>query len=315
MADRARAETEGPPSPALEGVLRALVTGSWLVALSTVLATVMALLYLNWVPPRFTASMVIGPTARQGAAGMGVRLPPPVAGRLATAPVEFNDGEALSDFARFLHLLRSVPIAERLAEDDRILPGLFPAMWDATAGRWRPPDDPTARLKRWILGLAGRQGWAPPDTHALARHLRRHLGIEPVGDAPMWHITYRHADRAFALHLLHQAYRAADGELRREALRRSEAQIGHLRARLAQVTSAEHRAALAGQLTELERVAMMIEVDLPFSADLVTPPTAALLPDVPDPLVVVPTAALAGLMLGMAGVFARHAWQLHRIGG
>lgn len=60
---------------------------------------------------------------------------------------------------------------------------------------------------------------------------------------------------------------------------------------------------------------MMIEVDLPFAADLIEPPVAAALPDWPNPAAVVPLAGLVGLILGCFALSVRAAWRRSGIGG
>lgn len=258
------------------------------------LAAALALVHL--VTPEYTAGMVVGPTARAGSAAMGARVP--AGDREASSVAEHGAGdEALSDFARYLHLLTSVPVAERLMADPALLHRLFADRWDEQAAVWRQPGG----LRLLLLALVGREDWLEPDATLVARRLQRLLVVEPLGTGPMRRVWLRHADRSFAVTLVRRVATATDAHLRAEAARRSGAQSEHLRARLAVVTVAEHRRALADLLADQERVSMMIGADLPFAADMVEPPSVGPLPDWPNPLVVVPLAGLAGLA---AGAFA-----------
>ncbi|MDQ2106549.1 hypothetical protein [Azospirillum isscasi] len=275
-----------------------------------VLGLVLSVTALRLVTPQYSALMVVGPTARVGAAAMGARLPVLIGRETATAASEPGPGdEILSDFARYLQLFTSIPVAERLMADPVLLRGLFPDRWDHEAGGWRPAPGPVAGAKRMLLTLVGRTDWVEPDAERVASALQDRLVVDMVGSGPMRRIRLRHADRALALRILAAAAQATDAHLRAEASRRSAAQIAHVRARLAGITVAEHRRALADLLSEQERIAMMVEVDLPLAADAIEPPAAAQRPDWPDPLRVVPMAVLAGLAAGGVAISLRRLWR------
>lgn len=294
----------------LRRFLRMIWEGRLLLLGGAVLGLVLSVTALWLVTPQYTASMVVGPTARVGAAAMGARLPVLIGREAAAAASEPGPGdEILSDFARYLQLFTSIPVAERLMTDPGLLRGLFPDRWDEETGRWRPPPGPVAGAKRLFLALVGRTDWVEPDAERVASALQNRLVVDMVGSGPMRRIRLRHADRAVALRILTAAARATDAHLRAEASRRSGAQIAHVRARLAGITVAEHRRALADLLSEQERIAMMIEVDLPLAADAIEPPAAAQRPDWPNPLQVVPVATLVGLMAGAAVVSLRRLWR------
>lgn len=278
--------------------LAATLRNGWRLALACGLAALLlAVLGVRLVPAQHTASMVVGPTARTGIAAMGPRMPVHGADGAFGLAEPGTGEETLSDFARFLELLGSVPVAVRLMADPAVARHLFPERWDGAA--WVAPGGFAAAFRRLVLGLTGREDWVEPDAEAVAACLRRLLVVAPVGTSPMRRLSLRHPDRAFALDLLGRVAAAADAHLRAEAVRRSTAQVAHVRAKLATVTQADHRRPLVDLLAEQERVSLLIEVDLPFAADPIQPPTAARLPDWPDPLVVLPAALAAGLALGV----------------
>ncbi|UKJ74405.1 hypothetical protein H1Q64_11845 [Azospirillum brasilense] len=294
----------------LRRFLRTLREGWPILLVGTVLGVVASVTALRLVVPQYTAVMVIGPTARVGAAAMGARLPVLIGRETAAAASEPGPGdEILSDFARYLQLFTSIPVAERMMADPLLLRGLFPDRWDGEAEAWRPAPGPMASAKRMFLALVGRSDWVEPDAERVASALQDRLTVDMVGSGPMRRLRLRDADRAMALRILSAAAQATDAHLRAEASRRSAAQIAHARARLAGITVAEHRQALANLLSEQERIAMMIEVDLPLAADAIEPPAAAQRPDWPNPLRVVPMAALVGLLAGAITVSLRRLWR------
>jgi Uncharacterized protein involved in exopolysaccharide biosynthesis len=293
----------------LRDFVRTLRDG-WRILLGCVgVALVLSTAAIRIVPPQYTASMVVGPTARLGAAAMGARLPVLKGYDMASAAAEPGPGdEILSDFARYLELLTSIPIAERLLGDADLLHALFPDRWDVENERWRPPSGLVPWCKRLFLSIVGREDWVEPDAERVARTLQDRIVIETIRTGPMRRISLRHTDRDVALRLLGTVAAATDAHLRAEASRRSAAQIAHVKARLAGITVAEHRRALADLLSEQERVAMMIEVDLPLAADPIEPPAAAQRPDWPNPLLIVPMAGLLGLFAGALFLFLRRVW-------
>ena len=286
-------------APGLRVLADTVRVGWRLVAACALAALVLVVAGLRLVPAEHTASMIVGPTARTGVAAMGPRVPMHGAdGAFGLAEPGPGD-ETLSDFARFLQLLGSVPVAARLMADPALVQRLFPERWDAGTGRWAAPSGTTPTLKRWVLALAGREDWVEPDAEALATRLRRALVVSPVGTGPMRRLTLRHPDRAFALDLLGRLAAAADAHLRAEAMRRSDAQIAYLSAKLVGVTQVDQRRPLVDLRAEQERVSLLIEVDLPFAADPIEPPSASRLPDWPDPLMVLSAALAGGLALGV----------------
>ena len=183
--------------PTLSSFARAVLRHWWLVLLSCVIGLCVAIIGLRLVPPEFTATIVVGPTTRT-APGMVARLPHAAAIASGSA-VERSETEVLSDFARFLQLLTSAPVASRVAEKPELLPAIFSSSWRADERRWAPPEGLLASIRRQILAAAGRTPWEPPDSTTLARHLRRELVIAPIGATPMRRVSFRHPDREVAL--------------------------------------------------------------------------------------------------------------------
>lgn len=300
----------------LRTLVATLLSGWRIVVGSGTLGVLLALAALWMIPAEYTASMVVGPTARTGAAAMGARVPVMAGRQSAHGMAEPGAGdETLSDYARYLELFGATPVAERLGTDHALLQALFPGRWDAAAGRWQSPPGALSAFKRLLLAASGRQDWVVPDAERVAKTLRDRLVVDMVRTGPMRRISLRHQDRDIAVELLRRIATATDAHLRAEAMRRSAAQIGHVKGRLAGKPTAEHLKVLDELLADQERIAMMIEVDLPFAADLIEPPTAAALPDWPNPLTIVPLAGLAGVIVGCFFLSVRAAWRRGGTGG
>lgn len=302
------ADVVGLGEPPLGQLLKDIARARLRLGAMAVLGAFLTLLALWIIEPRHTAYMLVGPTTRLGPAGMGPALPIGTGG-LPRALAEPGSGEeTLSDYARYLELLMSHPVAARVAADEEILRTVFHEHWDADNAAWREPVTPGFVVRKLLFGLAGLPSWSPPDAEQMARYLRETIRIERVGVGPIRRIVFRHRDRDFALRLLAVLHAAADGLIREEAGRRILVEIDYLRGRLADVTVQEHRVAMTNLLGDQERIRMMISVDLPFAADTIAPPTASALPDWPDPIALLPFGALVGFVAGLLCLYAGVAW-------
>ncbi|CAK0772922.1 Polysaccharide chain length determinant N-terminal domain-containing protein [uncultured Gammaproteobacteria bacterium] len=292
--------------------VRVGLAGWRLVVVSTVFAVVVAAAALRLGPAEYTAQTVLGPTARQGMAAMGGRAPSAWRDVVSIDMVEYGGAdETLSDFSRFIQLLISAPVAERLAATPGLVQNLFPERWDGVSATWHTPEGVSGWLRAALFRLAGREDWMVPDPEQIVRHLRRHVVIEGIGTTPMRRLTFRHHDRGFAIEVLSRLVAATDQHLRAEAVRRGKMQIEHLKLRLASEVNVDHRSVLISLLAERERMAMMIEPELPFAADAIEPAGAPRQVDWPNPLLVLSLAAVIGLGLGVMLVYGRSAWTEH----
>lgn len=268
-------------------------------AAAPLLAMGCAVLVLRATTPEFTAVMTVAPTARSGGAGAGLRVAGGTAmdgGKPASAMAEPGMAdETLSDFARYLELLRALPSAEIFLRDSATMAALFPRQWRADIGGWGPPPGFWPSVKRFALTLAGRPTWTPPDAATLTDLLRRRIDVSQVGTGPMRRVTFRHADREFALSFLQRLATTAENRQKSEAARRALVQIDFIRIRLQRnLPNPQHALALAQMLADEERLLLALEVDLPYAADVVEPPHAAASPDWPDALLTIGAAGLAG---------------------
>lgn len=297
------------PMPRLGELLRALAGQRRRLGLTALAGAGLMAVALHLVTPQFTASMVVGPPGRSGPAAMGPRAPAlsPAAGRGIAE--EGSAEELVSDFARYLALLTSVPVAERLVADPEIMHRLFEDSWDEAAGDWRPPMGPGALLTRSLRWVAGHPTWAPPDAVDLSRLLKKHLAIESVSGGPMRRLVFRHERRDFALLLLTRLHGATEAHLRDEARRRLLAEMAHVGDRMVGMANLDRQRSLASMVSEQEQTLMMLEVGLPYAADPLERPSAPALADWPNPVLLVPAGALAALALGLFYLSARYSWR------
>lgn len=245
----------------------------WVIPVSILLALVFAFLWMNVTTPKYTGEMILGPTSQTGVAARGIRLPIENLQneKIRANPTEINNNETLSDFAREVQLLTSPEVAEQLLADQDL----------AIAERLLSQRGMMIQIKSVLWKMAGQKTNTQKDASTLAAALESQLHIDAIGLSAMRRITFRHADREFAIDLLNALYRAADKYLRNQAQERTVTETAYLRAALDRVTLADQRKALLDLLVEQEQTQLLLAVDLPFAADQVQRASAPHRPDWP----------------------------------
>jgi uncharacterized protein involved in exopolysaccharide biosynthesis len=251
---------------------------------------VLCAVLLNIMTPRYTVESVVGPTSRDSAAE---QLPRRGSSDdlVRIGLVERSDEETLSDFARFMQLLTTPEIAERLLKNK----DLHAETLISGSGLI----DSTARL------LAGQKTRSEKGAALLAVSLKKSLVINSIGRSAMREIVLRHPDREFGTKLLNELIAETDRHLKEKAQYRTASEIVYLRNALERVSMADHRKVLAELLAAQEQTQMMLAVDLPFAADVIQSASA---PDSPD----WPPAALCFLVALFLGGFVAvsiHYWR------
>lgn len=290
----------------------------WLPAglLGLLFGLVAAVLWLRSEPPRYTASMVIAPTARSGIVGMGLRVPVSRAIGETQTPNERHRDELVSDFEHFRQLLTAPAVAAALTGDEGFMRRLRTDLWREPPAGWRSPA--SLPMRRWSDWLTGRQGGPDPNDGAvfnsyrtrvdaggveLSDWLKHRVELARIGESAMFRVSFRHPDRAVAMETLQRLSDSADRLMRREAVRRVDVQMAHIRDELGKTALTAQREALSELLAEQLQLSMMLAVDLPYAADRIEPPTAPIWPDWPAPLPVLAVSMLAGLALSQLLVF------------
>jgi uncharacterized protein involved in exopolysaccharide biosynthesis len=288
----------------LRDAIAIAVEGRRLIVGTATLTAVIALLALRMIEPSYTATLIVGPTVADGLLGRGTPLPDLPAGSILDGAAH-GAGEKMSYYERFLYEMTSLNVANELASSPEIMRRVFEAMWDAKNESWNPDPGFFPRMRRMLSDLAGRRSWAAPDGRDLARFLRSRVQVQQIGNTPLRRIVYRHADPEFARLLLNRLYATTERQLRNIAVKGNALMIEEYQKMARTTSDLEHKRALWATLIGHEQFSMMMNVDLPLAADLMEAASCDVLPDTPDPAIVMPIAFAAGLVLGLVLVFIR----------
>ena len=245
------------------------------------------------IRPQYTVHMVVGPISTNGPAGMGIptaQLPD-----LERENAAGGSADTLSDYERYLQLLTSPAVAEKLIEKvPNILPAFFEDRWNAKNKTWYLPWRawPAEILNR----VRGGAPWHAPTADDLAARLEGMLQMRVLGATPMRELRLRYDDRSFAITVLYAMHAAADHMIREEAARRSAIISAYIEKQLPMAGLEEHRKILSEFLAAQERIRILVAVDLPYAADIVEAPSAGLWPDTPQPWPMIIFGGLIGFM-------------------
>lgn len=289
---------------------RIVLRSWWLTLLCVSVGLVLSLVWARATTPVYTASMVVAATDSQtdflssgrfnfGSSRIGLGL-------------GLGGEEQVTPFQRFIVTLTSITVAGQLEARHSVLHEIYKDAWNKKSNRWERPRALGTSLIHALGRAAGLKGWRSPSVQTLADHLVEEITVSRVGDSGMKRVSYSHPDPEFASKLLAWLHNEADKVVRREMEERAAGQIKYLQTKLESVTVADHRKALIDLLAQQERKMMMIQVDLPLTAQLVEPPVAPEAPSWPRPFLMVGLGGVAGLLTGLFLSFGREGLRRKR---
>lgn len=267
-----------------EPTLADLVTSFWKAKVSILAGLLLALcagaIFIILTTPLYRASMIVAPAdgyalgdyASTVADGNSLDLP-------FWRP---KDQEGIStDFYRFVYMIKGSSVAAILLKDKSVLSGI------ARDGSWR------AKSEHW-------------SAEELGEYLDHKLKVEHLGTTPLRRISYNHPDAAFAAAFLRKIHLVADQLIRRDRRRQSENRIKYLEGSLQGTVNPDHRKGIANLLMQQEHIRMLANLDEPYAAIVVEPPTSSPRPAWPRKGIVLMVFALIGMMGGYIVWSARH---------
>ena len=297
------------PLFAFRPILAMLWAERAMMLVALMLCIIAALVYLHLAQPIYTAELKLTAAENQS------RLPAGLGGLASLAGVSIPGGES-SQLSLYREVVRSRESAAWLANDTELMRRVFPDKWDQTTGQWRQPSGIVADLKynlKWLLGFKDLR-WHAPDVESMYRYLDNNLLQVEDSKTGVLSVSIDHSDRLVALELLSRLNDHADDLLRHRALTRSSDYIAYLVAKLPTVTIAEQRMALVETLSQQERIRMMANADVPYSAEPLGEITASALPTAPKNILVIAVGIISGIVLGSIAASLRYVQRRRRIG-
>jgi uncharacterized protein involved in exopolysaccharide biosynthesis len=282
------APAEYPPSADLSllALLRFLGRNKKTVWLTTIAATIAAIVLTFYLPPRYRADVVVAPA--EGESGLGDTGG--LGGLASLAGINIGGGAGKKS-QEALEYLKSRGFASGFIQRHSLMPVLFARRWDSSKKEWRDPTDPPT-LAQGVSKFIKQVTLVVED---------KHTGMITV--SVMW------GDRIAAAEWANEMVAEADSALRERAITEQNRSVEYLKSEAAQTNTVEIGNAIS-KLTETElKNAMVARTRDAYAFKVIDP---AVPPDPKDhyspnkPLIVA-TAAFLGFMLGViiAAVRAR----------
>ncbi len=293
--------TPADPSPAAQGEIVSLrdllvrVVKGWKIVLAVVVLSVALSTYsLMNAAHIYTVRMVIAPVGSQALNASSVQGS--LSSKLAAFGLPVSGGRD-AGLERFLQVMKSVRLAERMQVKYGLLQTIWKGSWDAENKKWLSPQYGwVGSLKNRVVEAFGLPTWAPPSTVSLAGYLGS-IGNEML-DGDMRSLVFRHDDPDFGIWLLNSVFTETDSMMREEATIWNERKIEYLQNKLQGVTIQEYRQTLLALVAKEERGRMLLQSDLPFTVDVMDAPYASPMPTSPRPLRSLILSLIGGLIVG-----------------
>ncbi|MGC8537213.1 MAG: hypothetical protein ACP5QR_17135 [Rhizomicrobium sp.] len=183
----------------------------------------------------------------------------------------------LTDFALYLKLLDSFPVAERIFNDHpTLVRQIFANQW--SHGRWVPPDTWRQKLRDALYSVVGATAWEPPTPLTLKAYLAN-VSITADRQDPVATITVSNKSRKLAIEILTVIHHEAEYILKTQAERRSAVKAKFLTRLLRNSHLVDVAQTVASEAVRNEISAAISKAPVPFAAEFISPPNAPMLPD------------------------------------
>jgi hypothetical protein len=158
--------------------------------------------------------------------------------------------------------------ADDLLANKELTQKIFAREWSAETGQWVEPEGLLTTLLRRLKAILGAKlrPWTPPDAERMLAYLREHIKTQRNRGDIMTSITVEAKDPVLARELLQYGHKHIGEHLAKIFQERADANIAYLTKKLAEVSVADYRRALANDLEQQEKMKMMAFANPEFAA-------------------------------------------------
>ncbi len=289
-----------PVGLSLASLLALVWQRRWLFASVALLPLVLAVIYLHLASYKYRADLTLAPPQSSSSSGLSGQIGGSLGGIAALAGVGLGGQGGGLNYQLYRDSIYERSTAAVLAREPWIMHGIFPREWNARARQWHAPTGPLPAIKQSVLAALGAPdaGWQRPDAARLQDYLLKNVAVVATTKSPVVRLSFLDADPVFAARFLDRLHAVVDAGLRQRLLARTSANIAYLTVKLSQVQIAEHRQALAQELSDQEKLRMTASSTVAFAAEPMGSAASTPRPVRPDPAIVIAIALAAGLALG-----------------
>jgi hypothetical protein len=229
--------------------------------------------------------------------------PTPSSGASIASSLGLDVGGKLGgDFANYINGLHSARLAEHLEAKYHIMPRLFSG-WNEATRSWDPPGG-FSPVTQAIKGTLGLPLWQAPTAVSLAEYLGINIQVASTGGttSTIRVISYDSADPKFARYFLGLVIKGADDVIRGDKLVNVKNRIAYLQKSIDNAHEFYMRQSLLDLLFSEQRKLMILQADKFYSIDVLDPPSVAVYPTKPRPMIVLALGVSVGLLVGILAV-------------
>jgi uncharacterized protein involved in exopolysaccharide biosynthesis len=176
--------------------------------------------------------------------------------------------DSANDFEKFLYLLTSNNVALELSKDSKINKNIKP------------------KFSLNSLFLYGKF-YTFNQTEAVQNYISKNLLINKVKDSGMQKISIKHSDADFSKYLLQEIYKQSDNLIKEKEREKNEKELSFLKESLQKDNLAENREIFLSLLKRQLQINAMLNVNLPYSADVVENINVSSNPDSPSIMLII----------------------------
>ena len=282
---------------------------------ATAAFVLLAVLFLQVAPRKYEVAMQAAPVLSDNNSALkgGAQALQSLTGMDLSS---ITGGGQASEFKLYTDGLTSWAAAQDLAKDQKLLHDLFPEEWSEQTHSWHQPFSILRAVEVTlfpVLGIPVRP-WQPPNGERMFRYLQDNVTVMPDSKDGIVSVMVDMKDPRLAANFLIELDRVVDNILRKRTLNRATQYIAYLRGELNTVTESDYRQAIISILARQEQTRMMAGANVSYSAEVFSGPTQPTKPTVPNAVLVLVMALIAGLIAGcgLALAAARNGWRFRR---
>lgn len=271
-------------------VLKALGRAWLWLAAATVAGLLLGIILVHVLGLKYTATMVVIPASSDADRISGLGSVSSLLGGSMDLP--------LSRFKEFQVAISSTGVAALLDSRGAICK-IFPSC-DPAANSWAPRQGVRALISQtahMILNTPATS--SKPTVVQMADYIEKNVTVE-VQKSGAVTMTYENKDPAVAIGFLNDLASATNDYIKDNDRESQREYVAYISNKLANLTVLSQRPSLETLLTDQTRRLMLTEVGVPYAANVLVPPTAA----IDNPLVTIALSAVAGLLIAAGIVIA-----------
>jgi hypothetical protein len=236
------------------------------ISIAVAAATALVCAYALLSPTKYEATAVVGPMTKGNSSDGMTRA----MGLASLAGISVGGGPNTQNFDRFMYLLTSPELAQRLLSDKTILTTYFPD-WDPNQHVWHPHTI-FGKIRMSVLGPR-----AAPDPYQFAEFLGQNISIRAIPSPDqtkivnsIYSVQFRDKSRDSAQMMLRAVIGGSNEMLRQQAATTARKQSAYLENQLETVRTQEYRDTLIKLYSEQQQTLMLTNSNAPYAGEIIS---------------------------------------------